>query len=175
MNKPSNSALAILAASRVGWVSCLGDDEDSAWRSVDGFYEGVFGNSRKPIITRSGGVWGKVSRKAPKRRLPKEGDGIAFYHSTRAIKPKNDRYKRKPRISLVGTLDEVHLEGRKVTYIKFTFDRHLAEALRGHPIVRDEYKGNLRTLRNQIRTSGSFLFRGQASLGQDPRIGLAAR
>jgi hypothetical protein len=134
MSKSSNSALATLAAARVGRVSCLGDDEDSAWRSVDGFYKGVLGNSRGPTVTRSGRVWGKVSPKAPLSRLPKKGDGIAFYHSTRAVKPKNDRYRRKPRISLVATLGEVRLEGREVTDITFTFSRHLAQALRETPL-----------------------------------------
>ena len=36
------------------------------------------------------------------REIPVPGDGFAFYHSTRAIFPDHDRFKRKARLSLMG-------------------------------------------------------------------------
>jgi len=120
---------------QVGWISLLSDTPESNWGSVEAFSRKVLDGKRANPIKIKARVWGKLLRSEPR---PKRGDGIAFYHSTRAGFPDGDPYKKRPRISLIATLDAVELEGQEVRYIEFSFDRAMAQALRKHPIVRDE-------------------------------------
>ena len=107
----------------------LRDEADSSWGGVDSFYKDFAGTADF-----ASEVWGKyVGRGTP----PEPGEGIAFYHNSRAAFPQNDLFKRRPRISLVGVLKKVGCEGREVTYIEGDYHEGILEALQRRPILRD--------------------------------------
>ena len=118
-----------------GWLMSLRDDPDSNWGSVESFIEGI---KESPI--RSGRyimeseVWGRVG---VKEMLPKKGQGIGFYHSTRARFPSPDKFGRKPRITLIGELLGIETNGKEVIYIKVAVDKKILQSMTKQPIVRD--------------------------------------
>lgn len=66
-----------------------------------------------------------------------KGQGIAFYHSTRARFPTRDPFKRKPRITLIGELLDVEIDDREVTCIEVAIDPTTLAVMAKRPIVRD--------------------------------------
>jgi hypothetical protein len=86
-------------------------------------------------FTISSPVWGILRSTSV---LPAPGDGFAFYHSKRALFPAGDVFGRKPRISLMGELLDIDLEGRNVLRIEVSIQATVFEALQSEPIVRDE-------------------------------------
>jgi 5-methylcytosine-specific restriction endonuclease McrA len=121
----------------MGWIFSLRDSPESNWGSVDNFYEDIlsFKSSKEGIIYIQSKVWGKLQRK---NFTPKEGDGIAFYHSSKAKFPPNDPYKRQQRISLIGKLNYIEYEERELKLMEFSAERRVIEILQTNPIVRDK-------------------------------------
>ncbi len=111
----------------------LSDTEDSAWGAIEEFYADIEAENSDPIEFESE-VWGKLHRKD---LSPRSGDGIAFYHTSRARFPHADPYKRRPRISLLGELLDIRFHGQVVNWLKVRIRRKDLENLRRTPIVRD--------------------------------------
>lgn len=118
-----------------GWLMSLSDQPESSWGGVESFFKEVAAApTRKGRHIVDGYVWGRVGTK---EILPAAGQGIAFYHSSRAHFPPHDRYARKPRVSLVAELLKVEAEDRQVSYIRFAVARSVATEMEKHPIVRE--------------------------------------
>lgn len=128
-------------SSHSGWLMSLREDPLSNWGSVESFVRDVRGCPVQDgwYILESD-VWGKMNVKEP---LPQKGHGIGFYHSTRARFPERDRYGRKPRLTVIGGLLDVEIDGRDVTYIKAAIAKDVLEFMSKNPIVRDESTSNL--------------------------------
>lgn len=119
-----------------GWLMLLSDSEDSAWGSLEEFYKDVESEAAdSDVIDLESNVWGKLHRKDLR---PRSGDGIAFYHTTRARFPKTDPYRRRARISLIGVLQDLSQEGQNVTWLSARIRRADLDRLRTRPIVRDQ-------------------------------------
>ena len=121
----------------IGWIFSLSDSSESNWGSVDNFYINILSrkSSKEGLINIESEVWGKMHRK---NFTPKEGDGIAFYHSSRAKFPPNDPYKRQQRISLIGKLNYIEYEGLELKSIGVSAERRVIEILQTNPIIRDK-------------------------------------
>ncbi len=117
----------------VGWVFSLRDLPDSNWGSVEGFYASVLGNRRGKEFTFESEVWGTFRTAA---RRPNKGDGIAFYHAAAAKFPKDDKFHRSPRVSLVGAIEGVAWKGSQVKGLYVRANTALSRSLQSHPIVR---------------------------------------
>lgn len=117
-----------------GWLMSLRDEPQSIWGSVESFMSDI---KRSPVrdgrYILDSDVWGRV---ATKELLPQKGQGIAFYHSTRAKFPSPDEHGRKPRVSLVGELLDVEMEGKEVIHFKVAIDKDTLKYMAAHPIVR---------------------------------------
>lgn len=120
---------------RQGWLYSLRHSEESAWGSPEGLFEALDATGDRSALQIESEVWGKLLRADCN---PQPGDGFAFYHSRRARFPEGDIYKKRPRISLVGTLQEIERDGFNVSYIRVSLDQAVTEALRIAPVVRDE-------------------------------------
>ena len=133
-----------------GWLMLLSDSEDSAWGTVEGFYEWIETEGSENLIEFESDVWGKLYRKG---LSPCSGDGIAFYHTTKAGFPRPDPYKRRPRITLIGELRDVIVNGQNVDRLKVRIRRRDLESLRRNPIVRDASTEHLFQRCNMVRGS----------------------
>lgn len=119
-----------------GWLMLLSDSPDSDWGAVDDFYAAVeFDAGKGESLTLESEVWGRLQRKG---MMPRRGDGIGFYHTSRARFPARDPHRRRPRISLIGELLGIQQEGLAVTHLSARIQRSVLKRLREHPIVRDE-------------------------------------
>lgn len=120
----------------VGWLYSLANDPSSSWGTVTGFYEnlGRHGDVDGEIHIESD-VWGILKNM---ETLPYIGDGFAFYHSTRAGFPENDRHRRRPRISLIGELRDIERDGRNISWISVAVDVRVFAEMRRHPIIRND-------------------------------------
>ena len=122
-------------------IMSLRDSVNSCWGSVDRFLDGVRKcPTKNGRISLESEVWGKVNTK---EELPRPGQGLAFYHSTRALFPQNDPHNRQPRVTAIGRIEEVETEGKSVTYIEVSFDKAMFNSLRNNPIVRSESTSEL--------------------------------
>jgi hypothetical protein len=121
--------------SRQGWVYSLSNSENSAWGSPEGLFEAIEATGDDSVLQIESEVWGKLLRRGCD---PQPGDGFAFYHSRRALFPKSDAHKRRPRISLVGTLQQIKRDGLNVKQIRVNIDPDVMNALRANPLVRDK-------------------------------------
>lgn len=92
----------------------LRHDEESKWGAVEAFFEDLETLDSGPLII-DWEVWGRVQRSD---QVLRPGDGFAFYHSSRAKFPKQDRFGRKPRMSLVGQLESSEQTRQDVSRIK---------------------------------------------------------
>ena len=118
-----------------GWLMSLRDDPESAWGSVEGFLEGLTDcPKRDGKYVMESQVWGRIG---VKDLQPTRGHGIAFYHSTRARFPTRDPFNRKPRITLIGELLDIDIDGREVTRIEVAIDPKTLAFMKKHPIIRD--------------------------------------
>lgn len=117
---------------QAAWRFALGRDADSAWGSVEGFYEDVGSSGRERLITIQTDTWGKTVRKEMQLR---RGDGIAFYHTSRAVFSETDRFHKRPRISAIGTIKGVKQDGQEVTWLKVSIDRSVLVQMRSNPLV----------------------------------------
>lgn len=124
-----------------GWLMSLRDDPWSNWGGVERFLQAVLESrtSDGNYLLKSE-VWGRTN---VKDLLPQKGQGIGFYHSTRALFPRRDKFGRKPRLTLLGELVEVVVDGREVVYIEACVNKDVMEAMSKHPIVRDESTSHL--------------------------------
>ena len=113
-----------------GWLFQLSNSEESNWGSVDEFYANLWDEGSDPIEIESK-VWGKLNSKD---LLPRAGDGIAFYHTSRARFPSDDRFGKRPRISLIGTLLDVKTTG-ELRRIRVQISRGTFAAMRENPIL----------------------------------------
>lgn len=119
-----------------GWLYSLAADPESNWGEVESFYDCVE-QCRDPDgdIRIDSRVWGNLQTAGAN---PIFGDGFAFYHSSRAGFPPGDPFRGKPRISLIGQLLDIALDGREVSHIVVAVDWDLYKRLRRNPIVRDD-------------------------------------
>lgn len=153
-----------------GWLFSLARDDNSNWGEVEEFYDSIEerGVDENGTIIVDSRVWGTLQSTAT---LPKAGDGFAFYHSTRAGYPENDPFKRKPRISLMGELRDIEIEGRDLLRIVVSVDVAVLDALRAQPIIRD---GSARPIFQDcgiVRGAVATLYRARASAwGQFERL-----
>ena len=121
---------------KTGWLMALADSDDSAWGYVPDFYSDIRAcEVRKGQIIVDSDTWGKHLYK---NHAPAPGDGVAFYHSTKAKFAKPDKYGRRPRISLVGELIEVRTGGGMVDWITVVVDKKVLAGLEQYPIVKSE-------------------------------------
>jgi hypothetical protein len=129
-------------STKTGWLMALRDSDDSAWGDVGGFYNDIRQGARRRNgqLIYQGDVWGKYLRKD---HAPEPGDGIAFYHSTKAKFVRPDPYGRRPRISLIAEILDVRCGSQKVDWLKFAIDERLLEALSRYPIVKNESTDDL--------------------------------
>jgi hypothetical protein len=117
-----------------GWLYSLADD--SNWGTISGFYESIWGFPQiDGEIIVSSDVWGQLKNM---HRVPVAGEGFAFYHSWRAGYPKADPFGKRPRISAMGRLLDISLDGRNVDWIEVAIDPAVLDALQQRPIIRDE-------------------------------------
>jgi hypothetical protein len=113
----------------------LSYSEGSEWGSVEQFYKWMESKADDTeTIEFQVEVWGKLYRKDLK---PLPGDGIAFYHTTKARFPTRDPYKRRPRISLIGEILEIVQTGQKVSWLSVRIMRSDLELFRRKPTIRD--------------------------------------
>ncbi len=126
----------MLKETRIGWIFALSFNENSAWGNVEEFYENILEcEGKDKILEISSDVWGKMQRKDMD---PSSGDGFAFYHTSRAQYPIGDKYKGRPRISLVGRLEDIDVKGQDVSRIVVKTYKKLANTFKINPIIRDE-------------------------------------
>lgn len=117
-----------------GWLMSLTSDSD--WGIVDEFYDEFLSESDgREVFTVDAEVWGKLNRKEP---VPAKGDGIGFYHSSRAQMPSPDPFGRKQRISLIGVIKGLSREGAQMSRLSVEIRRLDLERMRKAPIVRDQ-------------------------------------
>ena len=121
----------------IGWLFSLAQDPDSTnWGSVESFYRAIDKcEIEDDQLIIDSPVWGTLQSKAI---IPRQGDGFAFYHSTRAEFPPHDQFKRKPRISLMGELIDIEIAGRDMTRIRVAVDPEVLASLKDHPVIRDD-------------------------------------
>ncbi len=121
--------------SESGWLMSLRDDPWSAWGSVDRFISDIkFCPKRNGAYLLESDVWGRIG---PREIIPTKGQGIAFYHSTRAKFPSPDKFGRKPRITMIGQILDIDFDGKEVTHIKVSINEKVFEYMRNNPIVRE--------------------------------------
>jgi len=134
----------MIGTTGIGWLYSLAKDPESNWGSVTDFYKSIdefeIKNGKLIIVSK---VWGKIQTK--KYPMPNRGDGFAFYHSSSAVFPHLDRFKRKQRISLMGELLDIKFrpDGRTLHSIRVAIDPDILEAFRKKPIIRDDLTRNL--------------------------------
>ena len=119
-----------------GWIASCSDDPDSDWGRVEGFcdaFEQLEEVKGRLILTAT--VWGTMNQPG---MPPQPGDGFAWYHSTRAMFPAGDRFKRRPRLSAVGELLGAVVEGRHLAEIQVAIDPAQLKLMKEHPIVRED-------------------------------------
>jgi hypothetical protein len=120
---------------KTGWLMALADTPDSAWGNVPEFYEDILNspkNEAGDLIIESE-VWGKHLYKD---HAPAAGDGLAFYHTTRATFGEPDPFKRRPRITLVGEILDVRAGAGQVDALVVAVNEAVLTALEHHPIVK---------------------------------------
>lgn len=127
----------IIGRTDIGWFVSCADKEWSEWGHVEGFCHRLRSGSKIEsgwLYYPADVEWERIH---PAGQLPDTGDGIAFYHSTRAFYPKGDRFKRQPRVSAVGELASVVVEGGHVREIVVKLNPHLLDLMEEQPIVRE--------------------------------------
>jgi hypothetical protein len=117
-----------------GWILSLKDSADSEFGEVESFYRNFRprGRSKEFDLPWYGG------RILSRGILPKEGDRIAFYHSRGARFPDHDRFQRRPRISLVGTILDFNAAGKVIDGLRVRIDREVWQQLKEQPLIRGE-------------------------------------
>ena len=123
-----------------GWLFMLSASEESNWDSVEGLFESVLEHGDIDPIVVDCPVWGKL---AQKEWQPQPGDGFAFYHTSNAIFPPKDPYRRKARISLIGKLLDIEIDNQKLQRIKIQIERSVVDGMRSKPIVNNAQTGRL--------------------------------
>lgn len=119
-----------------GWLMVLKHSDESEWGDIEKFYKDIdSAMGLQSALDFGSGVWGKLHRKD---LMPMPGDGIGFYHATRARFPKPDLYKRSARISLVGEILNIEQNGQKIDGFSVRILRTDFESLRRRPILRNE-------------------------------------
>lgn len=126
---------------RVGWLMALAASERSAWGYVPDFYADIRNSERRAghIIIESD-VWGKHLHK---NHHPEAGEGLAFYHSTKARFAAPDPFHRRPRISLVGEILDVKCGSGQVDSFTVAVDDKVLDGLERRPIIKNEVTNNL--------------------------------
>jgi hypothetical protein len=121
---------------RSGWLFslCASEDRGSSWGVPELFFMDVQNKSDvdEGCLILKSQVRGKVLNKDCHIR---PGDGIAFYHSKRAEFMSGDEYKKRQRISLMGTFEECHQDGIDVSYIKVRIPQDVFDVISEEPIV----------------------------------------
>lgn len=135
-----------------GWLYLLSGQ--SGWGSPESLHDAIeFRRSGAGIIESD--VWGRLNRKGLQ---PKAGDGIGFYHTRRAAFPPEDAHRRRPRVSLIGTVDVLEMNGQELKHIRARVDRALAKRLKQRPIVRDESTEHLFQQCGMVRGSIASMY-----------------
>lgn len=119
-----------------GWLMLLSDSAESNWGGTEEFYESVTAESEnRDVFEMESEVWGKLNRSGLR---PQIGDGIAFYHTSRARFPRGDPHRRRPRVSLLAEITGVEQDGQNICYLKAKIRRVDLDHIRRSPIVRDD-------------------------------------
>lgn len=125
----------MLGSTGRGWLFSLSSEAELAWGDVAEFFRWIrqqpVRSGRKVLASK---VWGTLRYK----ETPVKGDGFAFYHTWRAIFPLDDEYGGRPRISLIGELTSIKLDGPNMKLIEVVVHPKVLRYMKKHPIVRDE-------------------------------------
>lgn len=128
----------LYSSSGVGWLYSIAATNPSNWGNIESFYSDIetyVENDGNSLVVDSQ-VWGKI--KNPEKGLPAKGDGLAFYHSSRALLHLTGSKISKPRVSLIGQLIDVQCEGFEIRYLKVEIQPFILKALKSTPIERDD-------------------------------------
>ena len=120
--------------SKKGWLYALSEDPNSSWGSIEGFFDDIEEDAVTDPFVIDSDVWEKLSEHG---LHPTKGDGFAFYHTTRAGFPQHDPHKQRPRISLIGRLQEITIIDQRIEHIQVQIDRSTLDTMRDRPIVRN--------------------------------------
>ncbi len=131
----------LYSSSGLGWLYCIAQNPSSNWGNIQSFYSDIentetYVKNDDKLITVDSQVWGKI--KNPEQRLPAKGDGLAFYHSSRALCNPAGSKIPKPRVSLIGQLIDIQYEGSDISILKVEVQLSVLKALKSRPIERDE-------------------------------------
>ena len=115
-----------------GWIMSLRNE--STWGSVHGFLEDVRSSRKRGgMLILESDVYGTIQ---PADIRPMKGQGIGFYHSTRAVFDGIDTFPKKPRLTLIGEILDVRYTDRDLEYIKAEIDPSCLAAMETKPIMR---------------------------------------
>lgn len=125
-----------MALPKNGWLFSLRADR-SQWGDYEIFHHWMFDQVKKSgdDTVLDLGLFGTTFDKNYQLRC---GDGLAVYHSKKAVFPNDDIHKCRPRISLLGEILEVEQEGRKVSRVKVKTPNLVYAALLTHPFLRTD-------------------------------------
>ena len=117
-----------------GWIMSLRNE--SNWGSVSGFLDDVRSSrKRNGMYILESDIYGTIQ---PADERPTKGQGIGFYHSTRAVFDGIDECPKRPRITLIGEILDIRYAGKELDYIKAEVDPFCLEAMEINPIMRDD-------------------------------------
>ena len=132
------------------WLMSLKQSPDSNWGSPEGLLQDVEATlGDESVSDFQSKVWGRNNRPG---MGPQPGDGLGFYHSTRALFPSPDPYRRRPRITLIAEIATVSQTGQEVTDLAVRVRRTDLDRMRENPLVRND---DTARLFNQCITSGA--------------------
>jgi hypothetical protein len=126
-----------------GWLLSLGNKVDWAWNCVESFYEDMEQSIEEAKNLPDGRVVIEISVEGRLRSSygqPCAGDGIGFYHSTRAAFPTDDKFKRKARLSAIGEMVEVISDRPDFHWFDVALDPVQFRLLKANPVIRDEIR-----------------------------------
>jgi len=117
-----------------GWIMSLRNE--STWGSVSSFLEDVRSSrKRSGMLILESDVYGTIQ---PAELRPVKGQGIGFYHSTRAVFDGIDNHPKRPRLTLIGEILDICYTDRELEYIKTAIDPTCLDAMEEKPIMRDD-------------------------------------
>lgn len=128
----------LYSKSGIGWIYSLAATNPSNWGDIESFYNDMetYDKSNGQSIFVESTVWGKI--KNSEKLLPAKGDGLALYHSSRALRYPDGPKITKPRVSLIGQLIDIQYEDSYIKYIKVEVQLSVLKALKSKPIERDD-------------------------------------
>jgi hypothetical protein len=148
-----------------GWLLSLGNKVDWAWNSVESFYEDMEQSIEEAKKRTDGKVVIPIRVEGRLRSSygePCVGDGIAFYHSTRATFPTEGKFKRKARLSAIGEMAKVRSDAQDLHWFDVALDPALFRLLKADPVIRDEVRGSVFEHCGIVQGSVATLYKANA-------------